>query len=144
MTSDATILLDTDVLSMILRGNPVATRHAREYLVAHDRFTFSVVTRYEILRGLKARQATTQQTSFEDFCTVNNVLALTDEVVVRAADVYADLYRRGELIGDADILIAATALVEGCNLATNNERHFTRVADLRIENWLEQSRGGAT
>lgn len=49
--------------------------------------------------------------------------------------IYADLYRRGELIGDADILIAATALVENLVLGTNNERHFRRVAGLAVENW---------
>ena len=53
----------------------------------------------------------------------------------RAALIYADLYRRGELIGDADILIAATALVENLVLGTNNERHFRRVAGLAVENW---------
>ncbi len=37
-------------------------------------------------------------------------MAVTDPIIVRAASVYADLHRRGELIGDADILIAATAM----------------------------------
>jgi predicted nucleic acid-binding protein len=40
------------------------------------------------------------------------------------------------LIGDADILIAATAIVADCALVTNNERHFNRIQDLRVENWL--------
>jgi predicted nucleic acid-binding protein len=41
------------------------------------------------------------------------------------------------LIGDADILIAAAALANGCGVATNNEKHFKRVPDLHIENWLK-------
>ena len=42
----------------------------------------------------------------------------------------------GELIGDADILIAASALSNGCGIVTNNEAHFRRIADLQVENWL--------
>ena len=130
------ILLNTDTLSAVLRRNPLVARPVREYLGVHRRLTFSVITRYEILRGLKAKEATSQQRAFESFCTANSILPLTDTVVVRAADVYADLHRRGELIGDADILIAATALVEGCDLAANNERHFSRITGLKIDNWL--------
>lgn len=55
---------------------------------------------------------------------------------MKAADIYADLSARGELIGDADILIAATALAHGLGVVTNNEDHFRRIRDLRVENWL--------
>ncbi len=55
---------------------------------------------------------------------------------MKAADIYADLSRQGELIGDADILIAATASVSGLGVVTNNEDHFKRIRDLRIENRL--------
>ena len=110
----------------------------------YRRLTLSVITRYEILRGLKARNASRQQEAFEDFCAANAVLPLTEAVVVRAADIYADLHQRGELIGDADILIAATAMVEERSLVTNNRRHFDRVEDLRVENWLEDTSGEET
>ena len=65
-----------------------------------------------------------------------DVLPLTDEVVVRAADIYAALKQRGEPIGDADILIAATALDRGLAVVTNNEDHFRRISGLAVENWL--------
>jgi predicted nucleic acid-binding protein len=55
---------------------------------------------------------------------------------VRAAEVYASLKKSGSLIGDADILIGATALVHGLTVATDNEDHFQRIGDLRVENWL--------
>jgi len=44
--------------------------------------------------------------------------------------------RRGELIGDADILIAATAKVYNLTVVTSNEHHFRRIAALTVENWL--------
>ncbi len=84
-------LLDTDVLSAILRANPVVTTRAGEYLAQHGALTFSIITRYEVLRGLKAKNATTQLEAFERFCGTCEILPLTDEVVLLAAGIYADL-----------------------------------------------------
>ena len=130
------VLLDTDILSAIMRQNHLVTPKARAYLAEHGRFTFSILTRYEILRGLKAKGANRQAIVFDRFCTRNTILPVTEEIAVKAADIYADLSRRGELIGDADILIGATALVNGVGVITNNEDHFRRIRNLRVENWL--------
>ncbi len=136
MTTLSPVLLDTDTLSALFRRNPVVIAKAQAYLRTHQRFTFSMITRYEILRGLKAKRAMRQQAAFARFCAANRILPLTDVIAVQAAEIYADLYQRGELIGDADILIAATALVEGYGVITNNERHFGRIKGLNINNWL--------
>ena len=132
-------LIDTDILSAIMRQQAEALVAARVYLATHKQFTISVITRYEILRGLKAKGAPTQIVTFSRFCEANYLLPVTDEIIDRAADIYADLYRRGALIGDADILIAASAQVYQLVLVTNNENHFRRIPGLRIENWLVSS-----
>ena len=105
------VLMDTDVLSNLMRGHPVVVARAEAYLSAHGRLTLSILTRYEILRGLKAKGATTQRAAFDRLCNASLVLPLTDGIIVKAAEIYADLYRRGAIIGDVDILIAATALM---------------------------------
>lgn len=130
------LVLDTDILSAIMRRNPTVIPRARTYLEEHGQFHLSIITRYEILRGLKAKGATRQAASFENFCLRNVTLPLTEDVVARAAEIYADLRQRGELIGDADILIAASALVQGFGVVTNNEDHFQRIRDLHVENWM--------
>ncbi|MCH8044298.1 MAG: type II toxin-antitoxin system VapC family toxin [Planctomycetes bacterium] len=129
-------LLDTDVLSGLMRKTPAALNRARSYLTDHEQLTISLVTRFEILRGLKAKRATAQLAAFDSFCTNNEVLPISDRTIVRAADIYADLHFRGQLISDADILIAATALENGLVMATNNLSDFGRIASLRIDNWL--------
>ena len=129
-------LLDTDVLSGLMRRTPTALCRARSYLADHPRLTISLVTRFEILRGLKAKRATVQLAAFDAFCGNNEVLPITDAVIVRAADIYADLHGRGQLIPDADILIAATTFENSLVLATNNVTDFGRIAGLRIDNWL--------
>ncbi len=130
------VLLDTDILSAIMRREPVAIARAQRYLSAHSQFTISIITRYEILRGLKAKGALVQLAKFEILCSSTQILPLTDAIIVRAADIYADLHKRGEIIGDADILIAATAMEHGFVLATNNENHHNRITGIRIENWI--------
>lgn len=132
----APILLDTDMLSAVMRQDPRAQEQARIYLAFHQRFTFSIITRYEILRGLEAKQAHVQRGAFDRLCAVSTILPLTDSCIQRAAQIYGVLHQRGQLIGDADILIAATCLDQGMVLATNNERHYRRIPALRMINWL--------
>jgi tRNA(fMet)-specific endonuclease VapC len=57
-------------------------------------------------------------------------------IIDQAAIIYARLYKLGQLIDDADILIAATALVNDWRLITDNERHLRRIPGLIVENWL--------
>ena len=133
-------MLDTDILSEVMRGrNPTVQERALAYLAEYQHLSFSFITRYEILRGLKAKRATRQILAFDELCHASNVLPLTDPIVVRAAEIYANLRQQGQLTSDADILIAATALTYGLVLVTSNVAHFARVGGLRVENWKESS-----
>ena len=107
------MVLDTDILSAIMRQNPSIIPKVQAYLDQHRQFTFSIITRFEILRRLKSRNAVRQLHNFDTFCDRNIILSLTDKIVVQAAELYADIHRRGALIGDADILTAASAIVNG-------------------------------
>ena len=129
-------LLDTTTLSEVMKGrDPAVAEHAANYLDAHGHFQFSIITRYEVLRGLMARGASRQLERFELRCQESEVLALGDGVVRRAARIYADLHRLGQIISDADILIAATALVHDLPLVTENGKHFRRIGGLTVQSW---------
>ncbi len=128
-------LLDTDILSALMRQHPQVLSRAKEYLSARDRLTISIITQYEILRGLKARRATSQLSRFGKFCESLEIIELSTPIVIRAAEIYADLHRRGRLIGDADILIAATAIENNLTLVSNNQTHFSRITGLELKNW---------
>lgn len=100
-------LLDTDTLSEVLKGrDPQIEANARKYLAQYGKFIISMIYSYEILKGLKAKSAVKQIKNFINFCQQNVVLGLTDQAVEIATDIYADLHTCGQLIGDADILIA--------------------------------------
>jgi tRNA(fMet)-specific endonuclease VapC len=65
------------------------------------------------------------------------LLPFTPTIAERFGAIKADLARRGEIIADHDLWIAAHALVQGATLVTNNQRDFARIPDLRIENWTK-------
>jgi tRNA(fMet)-specific endonuclease VapC len=48
----------------------------------------------------------------------------------------ARLEKVGQTIGANDLLIAAQALALECIVVTDNEREFSRVEGLQLENWL--------
>jgi tRNA(fMet)-specific endonuclease VapC len=62
-----------------------------------------------------------------------------DAVTARCyASIRADLERKGTPIGANDLWIAAQALALGAVLVTDNEREFSRVGKLMVENWLAE------
>lgn len=129
------VLIDTDILSLYFKQDVSVSRRVELYLAQHQQLSFSIITRFEILRGLNVRGASKQLRAFDSFCEMNEVIGLNDEIVVRAAGIYADLFKNGKPIGDADILIAATALERRFALVTNNERHFERINGIVVQNW---------
>jgi predicted nucleic acid-binding protein len=58
-----------------------------------------------------------------------------NEAIV-AGDLLADLAQRGRVIGLEDVLIGSTALVRDHTVVTANVRHFQRIPNLRVENWI--------
>ncbi len=48
----------------------------------------------------------------------------------------AGMERRGTPLGEADLRIGAIALSRGLTVVTGNVRHFQRIPDLSVENWL--------
>lgn len=129
------VLLDSDTLSMYMRHEPQVVSKAQTYLRTNGVFSFSIITRFEILRGLKVRDAYARLATFEVLCANNEIIGLTNDIIARAADVYAALRKAGTLIGDADILIAATAMEFDIPLVSNNTTHFARIAGLKLINW---------
>src|SRR5688572_19671085 len=97
-------LLDSDILSAVMRRDAEALARSHQYLSEFAQLSFSLITRFEILRGLKAKRATVSVEKFDRFCATCEIVSISAEIVVRASDIYADLYQRGQLIGDADIL----------------------------------------
>ena len=93
--------------------------------------------RYEIVRGYRDQNATTQLARFAVFCQHATVFAVTDAIFDRAADLWVTGRRGGYPHNDADLIIAATALEHGRVLVTGNTAQFSWIPGLRLDDWRQ-------
>lgn len=132
-------LVDTNILSLFFRGYPQVVAEFEAYLRKYDTINFSIITYYEIVSGLRHRDAHNQLTVFLEFAAQNTILPFTQTVADVAAEIYVALRKSGQPIDDIDLLIAGTALANGLILVTANRKHFDRIAQLEVENWTEDT-----
>jgi predicted nucleic acid-binding protein len=128
-------MLDTDILSEFLRGNPKVIANVDEYLKEHGFVNLSIITYYEILNGLLYKDARKQLKKFEEFVSLNKVIPLTQRMAKVAAAIQADLRKKGTVIGHTDTLIAGIAITNDLQLVTNNTNHFKRIKGISLANW---------
>ncbi|NOU46943.1 MAG: type II toxin-antitoxin system VapC family toxin [Bacteroidales bacterium] len=128
-------MLDTDILSEFLRGNPKVIAKVDEYLKEYGIINISIITYYEILNGLLYKDAKMQLSRFEEFVSLNKVIPLTMRMAKVAAEIQAELRKKGTVIGHTDTLIAGIAMSGELQLVTNNTDHFKRIKGLEIANW---------
>ena len=129
-------ILDTDMLMPLFKGVPLMAERARRHRDLYGHLNITIITYYEVMKGHEYIGARDRQKVFDEFCGLNNAISLDKAACRRAAKIYADLRRQGNLIPDADILIAGIALVGDYVLVTQNVKHFQRITGLKIENWL--------
>ncbi|MEA2038380.1 MAG: type II toxin-antitoxin system VapC family toxin [Thermodesulfobacteriota bacterium] len=129
--------LDTNIITAFLKNDSRVVERVSDYLEFFDKLTINIISYYEILRGLKDLGNEEKLCRFDSFIQENELVFITKDTIKKAAEIYAYLKKEGNLIEDADILMASTAIAEDLVLITNNIKHFKRVKDLEIENWLE-------
>jgi tRNA(fMet)-specific endonuclease VapC len=129
--------LDTDIITAFLKNDNKVVEKVSIYLESFEKLNINIIAYYEILRGLKDLGNKNKLKKFEEFISENKMISLGKEAAEKASDIYASLKKKGSLIQDADILIAAIAMTEDLVLVTNNTKHFNRINGLKLENWLE-------
>ena len=130
-------LLDTNIITAFLKGNAAVVERVAQYINVHERLTMSIISYYEILRGLKDLGSKKKLQAFEKFVNDCEVEELGISVMDKAAEIYVKLKNEGKLVEDADILIASTAMNMGFAVVTDNVKHFNRIKGLEVENWLK-------
>jgi len=128
-------LLDTNVISDLVRHprGRVADRIAQ---IGEQHVCTSIIVAAELRYGAARKDSARLAAQLEAVLGAIDVLALEPPVDVVYGELRARLERAGHSIGANDLLIAAHALALGHTIVTDNEREFSRVDDLQIENWL--------
>lgn len=124
-------LLDTDVLINHFRG-----KEAIKFEIITSGMGISIITLGELLYG--AYKSSTPQKNLikleQDLTSIEVVIEDLNGVVMKKfAEIKAYLEKKGTKLEDFDLLIGATAIVNGLILVTGNIKHFKRIQGLKIE-----------
>lgn len=134
-------LLDTDILINLVTRNPSTILIARLASVPPDQQFTSSITLGELVYGAhRVRERSQEMLRRLDEVLAPNlpILPFDAAAAQRYGEARAILERRGTPVGDADLRIAAIALSRDLKLVTGNVRHFQRIPELAVENWLEE------
>ena len=132
-----TYLIDTDICIYLLNGRyPQVDSRLKQ--CAPDEVVLSAIVVSELRYGAaNSANPARNQTTLDVFLAAFEVLAYD----YRAANVYgeirAHLQKTGQPIRSTHLFIAAHAMAHQQILVTNNMREFSRVPNLRAENWVE-------
>lgn len=132
-------LFDTDTLSELLRRAPSTALLRRMAATPVDDQATSNITAGELwygAYGVRDRAADLAERIERTLLPNLPVLAFDIDAARIYGGLRADLERAGTPIGDADLRIASIALAHDLTVVTGNVRHFERVRDLPVENWL--------
>ena len=135
-------LFDTDAISEVLKRRPAARYVAWLATIPREEQFTSAVVVGELFKGAFRSSAAARHVENVEKRVLPAVTALSFDVA--AARVYgqarARLESAGRPLADADLQIAATALVHDLELVTGNVKHFSRVPGLRISLVLAEAR----
>ncbi len=128
-------MLDTNICVELIRGRAEALLRKMEQF-AIDEIAISSITLAELQYGVeKSANPAKHSSLLADFCAPLAILPFANQAATVYGQIRAALERAGRPIGPLDTLIAAHAISVGCTLVTNNQREFSRVDGLTVENW---------
>lgn len=128
------ILLDTDICIEILRGNQgvIDRRYQTD-----ERVAISFMTVGELYYGAeKSKNSSKNKNIIDEFILTIDIINTDIEILRKFGELKSNLHKKSTPLADADILIAATCISKCNKLITGNIKHFERINDLIIENWI--------
>lgn len=128
-------LLDTDIVIYWLK-NKYPKINQKIIKINEDCIFLSAITAAELYYGAFNSNRKKENISLiNDFLKDINVVDFNENAGKTFGEIKSNLKTKGRMICDSDLFIAATALSNKFILVTNNERHFKRIENLKIENW---------
>ena len=129
-------MLDTNICIYIIKQKPEnVINRFRQFPISS--LVISSITLSELEYGvMKSSKADQNKFALSQFVAPLEILPYGDDAAQYYGNLRAFLESQGTPIGSLDMLIAAHALSVDCTLVTNDEKEFSRVPHLRIENWI--------
>ena len=127
--------LDTNIIISYLRKDPNVRHRFRELQIQGNDFGIPKVADYEIRRGFRIKSTPSKRAAYEILTEELNILELDMMVWAKAEEIYAELYKKHYTVGEMEILIAATCLINDYILVTTNIKDFENIDGLDIIDW---------
>jgi tRNA(fMet)-specific endonuclease VapC len=127
------IILDADV---VIRGEK-GTFDLKTWVASrpNDQFEIAAITVAELWHGVERATGTHKTMRLQYLQTILNLLPVipyTEQTAYEHARIWAELESSGKMIGYYDVIVAATALERGSDVATFNKKHFAQVKGLTV------------
>ncbi len=127
-------MLDTDTCIAIIKKHPIALKKLRGKSIGQ--VGISSITLGELAFGAeKSKRPKDAHDALDEFLLALEVTAFDEGTAMRYGDIRASLERRGRPIGPLETLIGSHAHALDVILVTHNTCEFSRIEDLRIEDW---------
>jgi len=128
-------LLDTDTVIYWMKGNKNISRKVIDS--GFHAISIADITKAELYYGAyKSRKIDENIAAIKNISERINFLPFNDHAQSIFGRIKAQLEKEGKRLDDMDLMIASTAITFNLILVTNNDAHFERIAQLKIENWL--------
>jgi tRNA(fMet)-specific endonuclease VapC len=135
MNPSANYLVDTDIIIYWLTSRYLRI-HQKIEEIRENRIFLSSITIAELYFGAYNSSRPVKNCKLIDELVLEmNVIPFNEKTGGVFGRIKTELKKKGEIINDSDLFIAATAISRNLILVTNNEEHFKRIDDLKIENW---------
>jgi tRNA(fMet)-specific endonuclease VapC len=129
-------LLDTNIVIYVLKRRPLEVLDI--FNKNATRMAISSITLSELIYGAeKSQKIESNLEAIDDFISHLDVLPYDANASQHYGSIKVALQKKGHIIGENDIHIAAHARSHGLTLVTNNVKEFKRVPNLALENWVK-------
>lgn len=128
-------LLDTNTCIKYLNGKSENIRQRLEVSQPQDIVLCSVVKAELFYGAMKSANPQKNLAKLQPFVSRFVSFPFDDDAAEVYGRIRADLEKLGTPIGPNDLLIAAIGLANDVTVVTHNTREFSRVADLKLEDW---------
>ena len=133
-------LFDTDSISQIIKNRPnLSFIKKLAHVSPEDQFTTTITVGELIYGAYKSSRPDyfLERLDMMVWPTIN-ILSFDEDAARIYGKVRADLEKKGIVLSEPDMRIAAIALRNNLTVITGNTKHFLKVPELKVENWLNK------
>lgn len=129
-------MLDTNICIYIMKQEPIVVAKKFKSFHIGDIVVSSIALSELAFGAYNSQQLEKNLSALKKFMQPIEILSYDENAAYHYGEIRADLKKNGTPVGHADLLIAAHAISINATLITNNVKEFSRIKNLKCENWV--------